>query len=275
MIPLKRDRTSTAIHSNFVSPKRDTLNIELMTNQRSVLDGSISEHDFDSNRWKAAKDELKKDSHDKCAYCEAPTSVVAYGDVEHFRPKSVYWWLAYCYDNYLVSCQLCNQKFKGAKFPIAKTKLKPPVNIRKTTTDSTISSRAPQLTPDPLDIAAVSHFEADHDAERPYLVNPYLDDPSDFYAWDVDDTLRRVSLIATPGLADGDKYVKAAEEDLGLNRLELQELRYATLEIFRTFEVVLKDPGISATTRTRVANQILKMQEDNAPFAGMLRFLAT
>ncbi len=274
MIPLSRDRSAAAVHANFVSPKRETFNIELMTNQRSVLDGSLIDHDFDSARWKAAKDELKKDSHDKCAYCEAPTSVVAYGDVEHFRPKSVYWWLAYCYDNYLVSCQLCNQKFKGAKFPIANNKLKPPVNIRKTTSDSTVAAKASLLTPDPLDAAGVAAFQLDHQAERPYLVNPYLDDPAGIYAWEADDTLRRVSLIAVPGLADGDEYVKAAEDDLGLNRLELQELRYATLEIFRTFEAVLNDPGISAATRTRVKTQIAKMTDDNAAFAGMLRFFA-
>ena len=140
---------------------------------------------------------------------------------------------------------------------------------------STIVARASLLTPDPLDNAGVVAFQVDHQAERPYLVNPYLDDPAVFYAWEADDTLRRVSLVAVPGLADGDEYVKAAEDDLGLNRLELQELRYATLEIFRTFEAVLNDPGISATTRTRVTAQIAKMTDDNAAFAGMLRFFAT
>ncbi len=180
MIPLSRDRTAAAVHANFVSTKRETFNIELMTNQRSVLDGSLVDHDFDSNRWKPAKDELKKDSHDKCAYCEAPTSVVAFGDVEHFRPKSDYWWLAYCYENYLVSCQLCNQKFKGAKFPIANSKLKPPVNIRKNTADSTIASKASLLTPDSLDTNSIASFESDHQTERPYLLNPYIDDPTDF-----------------------------------------------------------------------------------------------
>lgn len=44
--------------------------------------------------------------------------MVAYGDGEHYRPKSTYWWLAYNYDNYLASCTLCNQRFKEAKFPI-------------------------------------------------------------------------------------------------------------------------------------------------------------
>ncbi len=274
MINLQRDRTAAAIHVNFVSPKRENSNFELMINQRSVLDGTLADHDYDSNRWKAAKDELKRDSHDKCAYCEAPTSVVAYGDVEHFRPKSVYWWLAYCYENYLVSCQLCNQKYKGAKFPISGSKMKSPVTIRRNSSDTTLTSNASVLTPDSLDPAALTAFEDAHRNERPYLVNPYIDDPADFYAWESDDTLRRVKLVAIPGLADGGKYVKAAEDDLGLNRIELQDLRYATLEIYQTFEAALNEPGISAALKTRLRNQMMRMKDDNAQFAGMLRYFS-
>ncbi|MFN0301835.1 MAG: hypothetical protein ACKVQU_15945 [Burkholderiales bacterium] len=55
--------------------------------------------------WPKAKGQLKLDSSNKCAYCEADTAAVAHGDVEHFRPKSEYWWLAYCYDYYTLSCQ--------------------------------------------------------------------------------------------------------------------------------------------------------------------------
>ena len=77
------------------------------------------------------------------------------------------------------------------------------------------------------------------------------------------------------GLADGDKYVKAAEEDLCLNRIELQELRYVTLEIFQTFETVLNDPGVAAALKTLVTDQIARMQQYDAQFTGMLRFFAT
>jgi 5-methylcytosine-specific restriction endonuclease McrA len=65
--------------------------------------------EFDAGHWKPGKKQLKAESFGKCAYCEAPTTVVAHGDVEHFRPKNVYWWLAYCYDNHLFACQICNQ----------------------------------------------------------------------------------------------------------------------------------------------------------------------
>lgn len=274
MISLSRTLSATDIHANFKTPKRENFEVDLMDDQRAVLKGTLNKHDFKSDRWKQAKDELKKDTHNKCAYCEAPTSVVAYGDVEHFRPKSKYWWLAYCYDNFLVSCQLCNQKFKGAKFPKKNAKLKSPVSIRKNTADAFIQSKKGQLAPDPLNATDVAAFKLMHLTERPFLVNPYFEKPENFYAWEADDSLRQVKLIAKPGLSDGDKYVKEAEDVLGLNRIELLELRYSTLQIFRTFESVLSDLNISANTRTLVRDQMDQMQANVAPFAGMIRFFA-
>jgi hypothetical protein len=64
----------------------------------------------------------------KCAYCESDYTAVAWGDVEHYRPKRAvteekthpgYYWLAYAPENLLPSCQLCNQgKGKRNHFPI-------------------------------------------------------------------------------------------------------------------------------------------------------------
>ena len=112
MIPLIRTRSTAAIAANFRNPKREDFNVELMTERREFLADPTEKQEFDSGRWKKAKAQLLKETNNKCAYCEAPTKVVAYGDVEHYRPKSMYWWLAYCYENYLPSCQLCNQKYK-------------------------------------------------------------------------------------------------------------------------------------------------------------------
>jgi hypothetical protein len=78
--------------------------------------------EFNSNVWKAAKPQLKLETGGKCAYCESPTDTVAHGDVEHYRPKSKYWWLAYCYENYLYACQICNQVYKGDEFPYTRRK---------------------------------------------------------------------------------------------------------------------------------------------------------
>ena len=271
MIPLKRVRTAPPVHANFQRAGREQLNMELMEDRRAALK-SGGKQKFSSGHWRQAKDQLLEESSDKCAYCEAPTAVVAYGDVEHYRPKSKYWWLAYCYDNYLASCQLCNQKYKKAKFPHKNAAMKPPVKVRSNSTDAFLGSRKAQLSPDALSATEVAAFEAAHRVERPFIVNPYVDMPATWFAWEEDEFLRRVKLVPAQGVADAAEFVTAAEQDLGLNRVELQELRYAEFEKFRAFKLALKDPGISAATKAAIRPVVQSMLADDAPFAGMLRF---
>jgi hypothetical protein len=39
---------------------------------------------------RSVKDALREAQHDKCALCESKITHIAYGDVEHFRPKAGY-----------------------------------------------------------------------------------------------------------------------------------------------------------------------------------------
>lgn len=52
----------------------------------------------------------------KCPICEQQLD--NYDDIDHFRPKNFYWWLAYDYKNYVINCSLCNRSMKKAKFPL-------------------------------------------------------------------------------------------------------------------------------------------------------------
>lgn len=89
--------------------------------------------EFDANIYGNAevKQTLKRIQHDKCCFCESKISHIAYGDVEHFRPKGGYqnalgkpliqpgyYWLAYNFGNLLLACQICNQKYKRNFFPL-------------------------------------------------------------------------------------------------------------------------------------------------------------
>ena len=83
---------------------------------------------FKSALWSVLKEHLRDLFGDTCAYCQAYFSHVAFGDVEHFRPKGAvaeekkhpgYYWLAYEPTNYLPSCQICNTVGKGNCFPIS------------------------------------------------------------------------------------------------------------------------------------------------------------
>lgn len=87
-----------------------------------------------NNIWSEFKPILFKYYGEKCWYSECSLEG-AYGDVDHFRPKSKstneqgktilkdgYWWLAYDYLNYRLSCEKSNRGFyKGGKknyFPL-------------------------------------------------------------------------------------------------------------------------------------------------------------
>jgi hypothetical protein len=119
MIQLSRERTPKAIPKKFRGQARINRNLELL---RDAKTKSLKFKPV----WRGAKKQLKKESFRKCAYCESPTSTVAYGDVEHFRPQKIYWWLVYCYDNFLFACQLCNQPFKKDNFPLGSRRMQAP-----------------------------------------------------------------------------------------------------------------------------------------------------
>ena len=92
-----------------------------------------------------------------------PTSIIrnahfANNDhVEHYRPKSFYYWLAFSWDNLLIACPTCNQN-KKANFPLA--------GLLHCDLFAEV------------DINLQSHL---HDAvEQPYFINPEVIDPSAF-----------------------------------------------------------------------------------------------
>lgn len=64
-----------------------------------------------SNLYKTSsvQKELTKIYYFKCAYCEKKLLDTDL-HIEHYRPKSVYYWLAYSWDNLLLSCGQCNRK---------------------------------------------------------------------------------------------------------------------------------------------------------------------
>lgn len=78
-----------------------------------------SSHAVEPRYYKApdVRQQLIADQHSKCAYCEA---IIAkeYNDVEHFRPKSIYYWLGHDWSNLLYSCNVCNRTFKKNQFPL-------------------------------------------------------------------------------------------------------------------------------------------------------------
>jgi hypothetical protein len=213
------------------------------------------------------------ETHGKCAYCEAPTSLVAHGDVEHYRPKSEYWWLAYVYDNYLASCQLCNQSFKKAKFPLVPgaRKMTGP-RIAKSTSKKTMRKLAAKAIPDPLDKAAVRKFERAHRKEEPLIPNPYVDDPQGLLGWKVREGIGEVELVAHPGRPEATPLIEACIECLGLNRPLLRRARFDAYENYSLARAVLDVPALPDPLVKKARAAVDSFKSAESAFAGMIRY---
>lgn len=266
MLRLTRIRTAQHIGAAFRDPKRLD---RLVALAEAVRDDTL---DLKSSMWKDAKPALRRESGGNCAYCEAPASLSAHCDVEHFRPKSHYWWLALCYDNYVFACQLCNQVYKVDKFPIEGTRMRR-VKVAASLEGTKLRTFAAKLAPDPLlDDAAREVFVSKWRAEKPLLVDPYLDDPADWFAWDADATLREVKLVPAKNTARNRKIVEACEDALGLNREELRQARFEFLEPIQAFADIYRTPGVPATVKQTAEKQLSKAMGNGRTFAGMVRW---
>lgn len=91
--------------------------------------------------------QLEIDQHYKCAYCECYLPL-QYHDVEHYRPKSLYYWLGHNWENLMYSCERCNRLYKRCQFPLAQ---------------GSVRALSPQ---DDLTL------------EHPLIINPTTDEPS-------------------------------------------------------------------------------------------------
>lgn len=275
MIKLERERTNDAIPKAFRGTKRIELALLLLDSKRKNTLKFTSKN----SHWKKAKKQLKKETNGKCAYCEAPTSTVAHGDVEHFRPKDIYWWLAYCYDNYLFSCQICNQSFKVANFPFYGVQLEPnpplPNPFPKGLSRNQRLALAAFLAPDPINDPeglSMSKFMKACNKENPGLIDPYIIDPELYFKWVVDPVLKEVSIMPRNKKVRVIRIFQAVDQFLGLNREELRRIRwttYSTLEILRRS---LDSKSIKGSLRSDIKSQIKIMMANHYQFAAMVRY---
>ena len=93
--------------------------------------------------------------HNKCAFCEQK---VEQFHIEHFRPKKIYYWLAYSWDNLILSCPYCNIN-KSTNFEVTGKRAKCP-STKNLNNINTISREIYDL------------------QEKPKLINPEVTDPT-------------------------------------------------------------------------------------------------
>jgi len=95
-----------------------SLNSKITNRRRAELiknEAFINQEIYESRyTQKDIKENLRSVYHKKCAFCEQKQEIMT---VEHYRPKSIYYWLSYSWDNLLWCCQKCNS-YKNKNFEI-------------------------------------------------------------------------------------------------------------------------------------------------------------
>jgi len=194
------------------------------------------------NLWteKPVKQFLCKYQHDKCCYCEVIRDDID-SDVEHFRPKGKvdenknhlgYWWLAYEWDNLLIACKACNGK-KGSHFPLINE-----------------------------DDRAFNETD-DLDKEKPYLINPLKEEPSEFIEFHIKEGALMAK--ATGKCARGKKTVAKLT---GINRRKVILRRVKKI---KSCEVILSLIKM-ANAQERYKTCIDEWTSPDAEFSGLMKF---
>jgi hypothetical protein len=153
---------------------------------------------------------------------------VAYGHIEHFRPKAGYkqrltdplrrpgyYWLAYSWDNLLFSCELCNSRHKGSLFPLVENRNR------------------------------VGSPQEDVAVEQPLFINPTVEDPSSYIRF------RR----HVPRALKNNRRGAVTIRELGLRREALNERRKSHFKMLRLLwdsTVELRHGPDTPTVRQRI-----------------------
>ncbi len=162
---------------------------------------SSSRYADEKNLYKVASVQKKLNEiyHLKCAYCEK-NLLDAPKHIEHYRPKDTYYWLAYSWDNLLLSCGSCNSS-KGTKFQIKKM----------------IVSYSNESFED------IHNLGDSYDGiEKPMVVNPEKDDVLDKLVFDKEGNISSLD----------DRVIYTINEVCNLNREELIQKRVKLLNDF-------------------------------------------
>ncbi len=79
---------------------------------KAAVKAGVKTVNAQSRIWQRLKDALAECSYDKCWYCEIKQER-SDNAVDHFRPKSLYPWLAFEKSNFRYTCTYCNSRRKN------------------------------------------------------------------------------------------------------------------------------------------------------------------
>lgn len=195
----------------------------------------------------------------KCAYCEAPAPAAMSWDVEHYRPKGRvseradhpgYYWLAYVWENLLLSCELCNRRRKD----------RPTWEHAEAGTTSGKADRFPLAD----ESTRAMDPSGDLAGEARLLLDPTQDDPEEHLAFGLTG-----HVVARQGSAMG----RTSIDVYHLNRRRLRSWRQAQVRLALALIDRLARDG-SHSLPEAVALVTEAMGESSLPWAGAVRAIA-
>ncbi|MES2705295.1 MAG: hypothetical protein V4726_01715 [Verrucomicrobiota bacterium] len=278
MIQLFRTRSAAAVPAAFRGDKRIARELENLAKWRRATLADPKAAKLAGSLWKAAKKQLKLETDaaggGKCAFCESRT-VRFHCDVEHFRPKATYWWLALCWENYTFSCQMCNQVYKSDRFDIRGTVFPEPA-VTVGSSDADLAALAGTFAPDPLDPEAgptlASYLES-CGAEKAGMIHPYDEDPESYLDWEADEAGKHVKPVPKAGIRGHKKWVaQNTISTLGLDADDLSTERWRIYTLFVGFCAIVKSTAPDSTAHQTATAQVAAMTAADASYAGMCRF---
>ncbi len=275
----ERDATITAMVDWFTSLAEAEAN-----GDKPVAKPKLS---FRQYKATAVKDTLSLLFAGKCAYCESFYSSTQPMDVEHYRPKGAvakdeaekdlpdhpgYYWLAASWENLLPSCIDCNRQRTQEEVIDAET---------SRVTKLGKKDRFPLVSGS---IRATNH-DANLDDEEPLLLDPSVDDPGRFLAYDLE-----LGLVL-PRFKSGAKHERAEKsiEVYGLNRsglvhdrrhvIRLIDHRLALIGQLGALSATINDqPHIQLVIDDVISQEIVVLRElaqPNRPYSGLVQQLLT
>ena len=196
------------VHKNLAIIPHSLLNDKVIEKREHCIENKQYDNKFNSKfKQKDTKKLLSQIYYNKCAFCEQKifkcmddSMKSCSSTVEHYRPKSIYYWLAFSWDNLLWCCHRCNQN-KDNKFDIKNSlgDFKKATFLKKIHNTSEIYNRI----------------------EKPLMVHP-----------EIDSVLSKLS-FENGIISSIDERVKYTIETCKLDRDDLNEKRLKILGKFR------------------------------------------
>ena len=234
MIKIEKESEGDQIPPSLRIPKQGEAPGTTHIKRLRLIDSGTYIEKFNS-RYKTAdiKEALNKTYHGKCAFCETWSEE---WHVEHYRPKSLYPWLAFSWDNLLVACARCN-KFKGNRFEIAGD-----------------PARFENKDLDQINQLAAIYAET----ERPHTIHPELEDPEPFLQFDakghIESANSRVAFTIKTCRVDRNAikdrrrkmldFFKARLDSAADTATDLEQLKSKLAHELRLFKRQTEDPAV-------------------------------